>query len=291
MFMETTLPAPPGAPVRPHEGASKVTRQPSVRPPAVAGLFYPDDPRVLEATVRRLLDAAAPEGPPRPLALVAPHAGYAYSGPVAASAWALAATGGPAVRRVALLGPSHRVSFQGMALPEDDTFATPLGDHAVDPDGVSALLAAPPVRRWARAHRDEHSLEVQLPFVRLALGDLPVLPLVTGDASAEEVADALDRVWTHDTLVVVSSDLSHYLPYDRARAVDTETAAAIEGLAPEGIGPDRACGCVALRGLLVAAKRRGLAARCVDLRSSGDTAGPRNRVVGYGAFGFWAAGA
>jgi AmmeMemoRadiSam system protein B len=269
---------------------------PAVRPPAVAGRFYPGDPGELEAAVRAFLDEASEaDGPSAfaghsaPVALVAPHAGYLYSGPVAGSAYALV-RGSPGFRRVVLLGPSHYVSFRGLALPECEAFSTPLGEHAVDAGGARELSAHPAVRRWARPHGDEHSLEVQIPFLRVALGALPILPLVTGDARPEEVADVLDLVWTADTLVVVSSDLSHYLPYDEARRVDADTAAAVESLDIDAVAPHRACGAVALRGLMVAARRRGLEARCVDLRSSGDTAsgrhGPRGRVVGYGAFGF-----
>ncbi|MCG6988826.1 MAG: AmmeMemoRadiSam system protein B [Gemmatimonadetes bacterium] len=262
----------------------------SVRPPAVAGRFYPAGRPELESTVRDFLEAAPPVPDFAPVALVAPHAGYVYSGPVAGSAYALVRGTAATFRRVVLLGPSHYVPFRGLALPECEAFSTPLGEHAVDAGGARELSAHPAVRRWARPHGDEHSLEVQIPFLRVALGALPILPLVTGDARPEEVADVLDLVWTADTLVVVSSDLSHYLPYQEARRVDADTAAAVESLDIDAVAPHRACGAVALRGLMVAARRRGLEARCVDLRSSGDTAsgrhGPRGRVVGYGAFGF-----
>jgi AmmeMemoRadiSam system protein B len=267
-----------------------VSTRGTARPPAVAGRFYPDDPHQLETTVRGSLDAASERRPPRglpPVALVAPHAGYAYSGPVAGSAYALVGDAHDRFKRVALLGPSHYVAFEGLALPECDAFVTPLGEHAVDADAVRALMAGAVVR-WARPHRDEHSLEVQVPFIHVALGALPLVPIVTGDAEPDEVADVLEKLWTTETLVVVSSDLSHDLPYDRALEVDAATAAAVEALDVDGIGPHRACGAVALRGLMEWARRRKLEARCVDLRSSGDTAGPKSRVVGYGAFGFWA---
>jgi AmmeMemoRadiSam system protein B len=261
-----------------------------VRPPAVAGRFYPGDPRELEAVVQGFLEFASPVPDFAPVALVAPHAGYVYSGPVAGSAYALVGGGTTRFRRVLLLGPSHYVAFRGLALPECAAFSTPLGEDAVDASGALELSAHPAVHRWARPHEDEHSLEVQLPFLRVALGAVPVVPVVTGDADPEEVADALELVWTADTLVVVSSDLSHYLPYDEARRVDAATAAAVESLDVDAVTPHRACGAVALRGLMEAARRRGLEARCVDLRSSGDTAhaaaGRRDRVVGYGAFGF-----
>lgn len=259
----------------------------AVRPPVVAGRFYPADAGELEATVRRLLAVAAPAPGPAPVAIVSPHAGYAYSGPVAGSAYGLVASASGRFRRVVLIGPSHFVAFRGLALPECDALASPLGEHAVDADGVSALGRSPAVRRWAPAHRDEHCLEVQLPFLWVALGPLPVLPLVTGVVADREVADALELVWTADTLVVASSDLSHYMPYAEARQADTRTAAAVEQLRTDGLGDRDACGVNALRGLVEAARRRGLRCRCVDLRSSGDTSGDRRRVVGYGAFGFW----
>jgi AmmeMemoRadiSam system protein B len=264
-----------------------VTPGPSIRPAAVAGRFYPADPEELEATVRSLLAGApGPEGPP-PAAAVVPHAGYVYSGPIAATAYAALAPVAGRVERLVLVGPSHFVPFHGMALPTASAFTTPLGEHPVDTAGCSALDASPAVRRSDVAHRDEHSLEVQLPFVRLTLGPVPTVPLLTGDAEQEEVADALDMVWTAETVVLVSSDLSHYLSYDAARKRDSRSAAAVEALDPDALGRGSACGRVALRGLLVAARRRGLGARTLDLRSSGDTAGDRRRVVGYGAFGFW----
>jgi len=258
-----------------------------VRPPAAAGRFYPADPRELEAMVRGFLDAAPRARGPGPLALVAPHAGYAFSGPVAGSAYAMVRPDAGTFRRVVIMGPSHYVAFRGLALPEGEAFAGPLGEHAVDPGGASLLAGHPAVRRWARPHREEHSLEVQIPFVRVALGALSLLPVVTGDAHPEEVADALELVWGPDTLVVVSSDLSHHLSYDDARRADAATAAAVVSLDVGAIAAHRACGSVALRGLMEAARRRGMEARCVDLRSSGDTAGDGRRVVGYGAFGFW----
>lgn len=259
-----------------------------MRPTAVAGRFYPADPAELEATVRGFFEVAVPPTlATRPAALVAPHAGYPYSGPVAGSAYALLAPAPASVRRVLLLGPSHFVAFEGLALPESDAFATPLGDHPVDHEGLIALESSTSVRRWERPHRDEHCLEVQLPFLRVALGAVPIIPIVTGAAAPRTVADAVERVWTDDTLVVVSSDLSHYLPYDDARAVDGRTADAVVRLDVDAVRSSQACGSVALRGLMEAARRRGLTARCVDLRSSGDTAGPRGDVVGYGAFGFW----
>jgi MEMO1 family protein len=260
-----------------------------VRPPAVAGMFYPADPGELEATVRGLLSQAVPASGPLPAALVAPHAGYAYSGPVAGTAWALVSRARGHVRRVVLLGPSHHVAFQGMALPESAAFASPLGVHDVDAEGCAAVDALPWVRRWECPHRGEHSLEVHLPFLSVTLGRPLLLPLLTGAVAPDEVADTLERVWDSRTLVVVSTDLTHYLTYARARALDEDTAAAIEALDVDGVVGDRACGACALRGLLTAARRRRMHATTLDLRNSGDTSGSRDRVVGYGAFGFWRA--
>ncbi len=270
-----------------------MSTRPGSRAPAVAGRFYPDDPEELEALVQGLLaEGARGDGSPvPPVALVAPHAGYVYSGPVAGSAYRLVVPRRGNVRRVVILGPSHYVAFRGLALPESVAFDTPLGEHPVDEEGAAALEAHPLVQRFQRAHTQEHSLEVQLPFLRVALGPVPILPLVTGEAEAEGIADVLAAVWDPETLVVVSSDLSHYLSYDRAREADRRTADAVERLEGDALGPHDACGVGALRGLLEAARRRKLTARCVDLRNSGDTEGSRGRVVGYGAFAFWEPGA
>lgn len=257
-----------------------------VRPPAVAGAFYPGHTRELVATVEHLLAGASvrPDPHARLRALIVPHAGYVYSGPIAASAYRRIEPG--AVRRVLLLGPSHRTPLRGLAVPTADGFATPLGDVAVDAamraELVSAGLAAPD----DAAHRIEHSLEVQLPFLQAVLPGVPVLPVAVGVAPATTVAEAIATVWDETTLVVVSSDLSHYEPYAVAQRHDHETADAITRLAPDAIGDLDACGCFAVRGLLVAAEARGLGVRVLDLRSSGDTAGDRDRVVGYGAFAF-----
>ncbi|HZD04144.1 MAG TPA: AmmeMemoRadiSam system protein B [Longimicrobiales bacterium] len=260
-----------------------------MRRAAVAGRFYPADPVKLETAVRGFVEASPPGKEPWPVALIAPHAGYAYSGPVAGSAYALVAPGRGRIQRVVVLGPSHHLAFRGLAAPGCEAFATPLGVHEVDAERMAALCVNPIVRRWQKPHRDEHSLEVHLPFIQVVLGPIPVLPLLTGEVGPGEVADVLDAVWTADTLVVASSDLSHYLPAEEARERDAWTATIIEGLHAGSLGPTRACGCQGVRGLLVWARRRGLVARCVDLRNSGDTGGPAGRVVGYGAFGFWRA--
>jgi AmmeMemoRadiSam system protein B len=256
----------------------------TIRPPAVAGTFYPAAPAELEATVRELLAAAAASARPSPKAVIAPHAGYVYSGAIAASAFApLVAS--PGVRRIVLIGPSHFVPLRGLALPDASGFETPLGIVPVDAELAERVAALPGVERRADAHRREHSLEVELPFLQAGLPDFTLLPLVVGEAEPGAVADVLEAVWGEaDTRVVVSSDLSHYLTYEVASEMDRETAETILALAP--IAPVRACGAMAVNGLLEVARRRGLAPNLLDLRNSGDTAGDRHRVVGYGAFAF-----
>jgi AmmeMemoRadiSam system protein B len=261
-----------------------------VRAPAVAGSFYPRAATELRADVQRHVAAAhgtLARAVPPPKAVIAPHAGYVYSGPVAGTAFAALAPLRGRVTRVVLVGPAHRVAFAGLALPQARALATPLGRLRVDPEAHDALLALPRVIASDRAHEGEHSLEVELPFVQEVLGDVTVAPILVGDATDVETAEALDRVWDGPaTCVVVSSDLSHYLAYDTAKELDRQTASAIEALAPEDIDEEQACGRTGIRALLRVARARGLAATTLDLRSSGDTAGTRDRVVGYGAFSF-----
>lgn len=258
----------------------------STRPPAVAGTFYPADRAVLERTVRgHLAQAWRPGGHPK--AVIVPHAGYVYSGPVAATAYAALQDREPPIERVVLLGPSHRVFVEGLAVPSVDSFRTPLGDVPLDRDALESVLSLPQVHVVDRAHALEHSLEVHLPFLQVVLGRFSLVPFSVGQASPEEVAEVLERLWGGpETLVLVSSDLSHYLDYERARALDTETTRAIEQLDPDGLCEESACGRVPVRGLLLTARRRGLACKTVDLRNSGDTAGGRERVVGYGSYFF-----
>jgi MEMO1 family protein len=262
-----------------------------VRPPAVAGHFYPSEPGLLRTMVENLLQAARAEGGwngPPPKALIVPHAGYVYSGPIAARAFVRLADAAEGIRRVVLLGPAHRVGFYGIAAPDTRYFETPLGTTPVDEEAVERVCSLPTVFRFDGAHAPEHSLEVQLPFLQRVLGDrFSVVPLVVGSAPAGDVAAALGMVWGGpETLVVVSSDLSHHLDYHSAREVDECTSRAIESLNDEAIAPGMACGRLPIQALLRVARERGLTARRLDLRSSGDTAGPRERVVGYGAFEF-----
>jgi len=257
-----------------------------VRPPAVAGTFYPGDPRELRAMVTRLLGAAVPAPPgAAPKALIVPHAGYRASGPVAASAYALLAPARRRVRRVVLVGPSHRVAVPGVALSGAARFATPLGEVPVDTEAPASLADLPQVGVMDAVHAREHSLEVQLPFLQVVLEDFTLVPLLVHDAGPQEVGEVLERLWGGaETLVVASSDLSHYHDGATARRLDEATAGAIEALRDGDIGEEDACGAAGVRGLLWAARRRGLRARTVDLRNSGDIVGPRDEVVGYGAF-------
>lgn len=258
-----------------------------VRPAAVAGLFYPASIAELRSMVDGFL-AEASLGEPgySPKAVIAPHAGFPYSGPVAGSAFACFAADAEAIRRVVLIGPAHRMPVRGLAMPGQGAFETPLGIVPVDQDLVELISSLPQVSTNQAAHAPEHCLEVELPFLQVVLGDFSILPLLVGDVTADEVAAVLDRVWGGpETRIVVSSDLSHYLGYDAAREVDRATAQQILELG-ESIAEHRACGARAIDGLLEAARRRQMTSRLLDLRNSGDTAGDRMRVVGYGSFGF-----
>jgi hypothetical protein len=255
-----------------------------IREPAVAGLFYPSDPAQLRAAIRGYLDDARGHAPSAPVALIAPHAGYAYSGPIAGSAYASIAALRGRLDRVVLLGPAHRVPTRGLAIPSVDALRTPLGLVRLDTAAREQLARLPFVTIDDLPHRQEHALEVQLPFVQEVLGDVPVLPIVVGHVPPHDVARALDAIWDDRTLVIVSSDLSHYLPRRIAERTDAETRDAIEALAPERFEENSACGRLPIAGLLELAKKRGLEVTTLDLRTSGDTAGSADEVVGYGAF-------
>lgn len=264
----------------------------SVRRAAVAGTFYPGEAGALEASVRAHLAGAGAVAGPAPKAIIAPHAGYVYSGAVAAKAYARLAPVARRITRVVLLGPCHRVAVRGLAVSGADAFETPLGRVALDRAAIGQILALPQVQVFDATHAAEHSLEVHLPFLQVLLDDFTLVPLVVGDASNEEVAQVLDRLWGgEETLIVISSDLSHYLDYETARKLDATTREAIERLDAEAIGRDQACGRIPVKGLLTLARRRRLRVATVDLRNSGDTAGPRDRVVGYGAWVFFEAAA
>lgn len=268
-----------------------------VRQPAVAGTFYPAEPAALRGAVDRLLaGASVPAGSAQdsstaPKALIVPHAGYVYSGPIAAAAYARLRPVADAIRRVILLGPAHRALVRGLALPDARQFATPLGAVAIDAAGAAIARGLPHVLDSSLAHAGEHSLEVQLPFLQRLLKDFTLVPLVVGDATGAMVADVLDALWGGpETLIVVSSDLSHYHRYREAQAIDRTTADTILAFA-SSLDHEQACGATPINGLLLAARRRGLQAELLDLRNSGDTAGDRARVVGYAAFGFRERGA
>jgi MEMO1 family protein len=241
-----------------------------VRQPAVAGTFYPDDAGELRDLVSSLLEQARPAASAK--AIVAPHAGYVYSGPIAASAFRSLP---PHARRVVLLGPSHFAPLRGLAAPRAESFATPLGRIEIEvPEGIP---------RSDAVHAREHSLEVELPFLQVLLPEFTLVPIAVGAARPAEIAAVLDRLWGgSETVIVASSDLSHYRAYEEARRADEDTALRIERLIP--VSEESACGAAPLNGLLFAAASHGMSCERLDLRNSGDTAGDRRRVVGYGAF-------
>ena len=264
---------------------------PVVREAVVDGLFYPAAPAALRAQiVDHLAGVGAGDGAEHsaPKLLITPHAGYEYCGAVAAHAYALLRRGrAHEISRVVMLGPAHRLALDGLAAPCAEAFETPLGRVTLDCAALSSLDELPQVKRSDRAHEREHSLEVQLPFLQTLLGSsFTLVPLVVGVTDPEAVAQVLERVWGGDeTLIVISSDFSHYLPYEQAQAADRATARRILALATD-ITPHEACGASAINGALLAARRHGLVPRLLDLRNSGDTAGDRDRVVGYGAIVF-----
>lgn len=257
-----------------------------VKPPAVAGMFYPADPDELQDMLKGFLAAARTDSSQRPMALVAPHAGYQYSGPIAAAAYATLAPWADQIRRVVVLAPSHHVPFTGIAASTADSFQTPLGMIAVDHAAVQQLGDDPSVHTLDLAFAQEHALEVQLPFLQTVLRDFQLVPLIVGEARSSDVSRVIESLLRDDTLIVVSSDLSHYLDYQSCQQKDRRTSTAIEHLDPEAIGPYEACGHHPLNGLLQSARQHGWHARILDLRNSGDTSGDKSRVVGYGAYEF-----
>jgi hypothetical protein len=258
----------------------------TVRTPAVAGMFYPNNPQKLHDQIQDFLEQVKAIGTV-PKAIIAPHAGYVYSGPVAASAYARLKAAKDIIQRVVLLGPSHRVGFRGIAVSGMDAFATPLGNIPVDQEAIAKICELPYVGFLEQAHVQEHSLEVHLPFLQEVLGAFKLVPLVVGEATPEQVGTVLEILWGGpETLIVISSDLSHYHDYQTARRLDTATSRAIESLRFEDIDHEAACGRNPVSGLLWVARRKGLHGETIDLRNSGDTAGPHDRVVGYGAYVF-----
>lgn len=259
----------------------------ATRPAAVAGLFYPADTQSLAREVERLIGSTRSHVQPAPKALIAPHAGYVYSGPIAANGYARLASAREVIRRVVLLGPTHRVPVRGLALPAAAVFATPLGPVEIDQAAATRLRALPHVVVSDEAHALEHSLEVHLPFLQRVLGEFKLVPLAVGDATPEEVASVLEALWGGpETLILVSSDLSHYLPYGEAVSTDRATCEAILALRTD-LNHEQACGATPVCGLTLAAQRKGLRPELIDVRNSGDTAGDKSRVVGYAAFAFY----
>ena len=263
-----------------------------IRPPAVAGSFYPGNAVLLAEEIDAMLVDAGRRNPPSaaepvPKAVIVPHAGYIYSGPVAAAAYLRLLRGKGTITRVVLLGPVHRVSVNGVALSSASYFETPLGEILLDRDAAGLLAGMPEVIVSDHAHELEHSLEVQLPFLQRVLGNFRLVPLAVGDAEPELVARVLELLWGGpETLIVISSDLSHYLSYDLARLMDGDTVGLLLGLQLL-TSHGQACGAIPVNGLVVAARHSGLVPRLIDLRSSGDTAGDKGRVVGYAAIGLY----
>jgi hypothetical protein len=256
-----------------------------VREPAVAGMFYPADPHQCGQQVDMLLaDNPANISVGKPLALIVPHAGYVYSGAVAARAYNLLTPYAGEIKRVVLLGPSHRVPLLGMAVPSVKYFQTPLGDIPIDGDSCEEILQLPQVQKLDLAHQYEHSLEVHLPFLQKVLGEFQLLPVVVGECQPDAVAAVLKKFWGQgDTLIIVSTDLSHFLDYDSAQIADARTSKEIEQC-HYYLNGQQACGCYAVNGLLLEASRTGVSVTRIELSNSGDSSGDKSRVVGYGAY-------
>jgi len=254
------------------------------RQPAVAGSFYPANPEQLHLMLDRFLNDASTAAQ-APKAIIVPHAGYIYSGPIAASAYARLKKAHDKITRVVLIGPSHRVAFRGLAVSRANTFTTPLGSVPVDLAAVQSIAHLPFVEYLEQAHTYEHSLEVHLPFLQEMLDSFEIVPIVAGEASPEQVSQVLDTLWGGDeTLIVISSDLSHYHDYATAQQMDKSTSRAIEQLQYEQLASESACGKVPVSGLLKLARKKSLSVTTIDLRNSGDTAGDKANVVGYGAY-------
>lgn len=262
----------------------------AIRHPAVAGTFYPAERDALERQLALFLSEAGNDAPSPapPKAIIGPHAGYVYSGPVAARAYARIAAARGTISRVVLIGPSHYVGFRGLAVDTVEAWAMPSGTVSLDTDAIARLRGLPMVGELDAAYQREHSLEVHVPFLQHVLGEFRLVPIVAGDAPPEAVAALFDALWGGpETLIVISTDLSHYLDYAACRRRDQSTAEAIERFDIDALGPTEACGAVPTRGLLLTARRRGLTIERLDLRNSGDTAGRRDRVVGYGAWALY----
>ncbi|NQZ57660.1 MAG: AmmeMemoRadiSam system protein B [Lentisphaeraceae bacterium] len=254
----------------------------SIRKEAVAGSFYPGNKSVLQADIGRMLQDVD-YMPVHPKAMIVPHAGYIYSGPIAASAYAQLKN--CHINHVVLIGPSHFIPIVGMALSSDDYFSTPLGNIAVNVDENEKALEFPFVEINDDAHFREHSLEVQLPFLQSVLGEFSITPILVGNTSPSDVAKLLEALWGgEETLILISSDLSHYLPYETAQKMDSDSCNKIAALEVDSLGPHMACGSIGVQGLMTVAEKRKQELKLIDQRNSGDTAGDRSQVVGYASF-------
>ena len=259
--------------------------QKTVRLPAVAGQFYTSNPVELKQQINNFLQHAemSQEAPPK--AIIAPHAGYIYSGPVAATAYKTLESIKAKIRQVVIMSPAHRYGFRGIAWSQADYFRTPLGDIPVDKKAITKLDDLEYVMPLEKAFEGEHALEVHLPFLQVSLEEFSILPFIVGMASPQQVAEVLNRLWGDEqTLIVISSDLSHFHEYHQAQQQDKRTSNNIEALNYEAIAGEDACGTYPLSGLLLTARQKQLHASVLDLRNSGDTAGDKNSVVGYGAY-------
>lgn len=254
------------------------------RPAAVAGLFYPGDKSTLSLQVEQLLASPSPALNKKPLALIVPHAGYVYSGEIAAHAYQQIARVADKISRLVLIGPSHRVYIQGLAAPSHDYFNTPVGEIEIDKETIASLIQFPQVEINDLAHQQEHSLEVQLPFIRHLMQGVKLVPLVFGETTSSTIADIIEYVWREDTLVVISSDLSHFHSYAEAKVIDNKTTQFIKSLDYKSISSEMACGSTAVKGLLRFARRNGFHAELISQCNSGDTAGDKSRVVGYASY-------
>lgn len=259
-----------------------------IRKEAVAGTFYPEGTIELETLITTLLhEKDLPDIPP-PKAIIVPHAGYVFSGSIAASAYRKIKSFSSLIKKVVILGPSHRVSFNGIALSSDEQWATPLGNVEVDQETCCELKTIDFINYNDAAHKEEHSIEVQLPFLQKTLNDFTIIPLLSCQTSLKEAVYTLEKVWgDEETLIIISSDLSHFLNYDDCRKKDHETVNAIENFDYDKLKNDDACGLIPISALLAVAKQKKMKMETLDVRCSGDTAGRRDSVVGYASFGFW----
>ncbi len=256
------------------------------RPPAVAGTFYPDNTYELSAMLDQFLQSVKVTGQV-PKAIIVPHAGYIYSGAVAASAYTLIRPARDKIKRVVLLGPSHKMPLLGLATTNAQNFSTPFGEVPVDRQAIYNITKFPQISIMEQVHANEHSLEVQLPFLQKILNQFSIIPLVVGKATPEQVGEILEALWgNEETLIIISSDLSHYNNYKVAKKLDELTTQAIETLSPKKIKSEQACGRIPINGLLHIAKIKKMQVRTIDVRNSGDTAGSKDQVVGYGAYAF-----